>query len=760
MRSEDFINNGRVRRQVSASYDLIVVGGGLTGICCSITAARKGIHVCLIQDRPVLGGNASSEIRVWALGATAHMGNNNRFSREGGVIDEILTENIYRNRDGNPILFDALLLDKVLAEKNITLLLNTSVFEVRKSSPEMISSVVAWNSSAETQYELSASLFADCSGDGVLGYLAGAPFRMGAEEKGMYGEAFAPDSESYGELLGDTIFFYVKDIGHEVKYIPPEFALKNAEKHISRLGDSDYFSQEHNGCKYWWIEYGGRLDTVYDTETIRTELLKIVYGIWDYIKNSGKYPGMANYTLEWVGAIPGKRESRRFVGKYTVSQRDIVEQKTFYDAVSYGGWAIDLHPADGVYTSDSACNQWHSKGIYQIPFRCFVGDDIKNLMFGGRIASSSHVANGSTRVMCTCAHGGQAIGMAAALCIANGKLPEYYTQKENVRELQSSLIETGHFIPGIDIVCDGDKVANAEVKVSSTLHFNGFENNAGYEVLNFSAALLFPEIKGRLPEMSVPVMALENTVLTVQLRESSKAQNYTPDIVLEEIKLTLKAGESIPKWTFDTVLEGGRYCFVCFLANKQVQIGVSRDFLPGITTVYNQVHPEVSNYGRQNPPALIGFESFEFWCPRRLKNAVNLALAFSEVMDIYDAENLKTRLHRPYLGSNSWCAESAEADVVLEWPEQQEISEITLFFDTDSDQAMESVQMGYDRPVMPLCVRDYSVFSDKTLLAEVKDNHQAVNHFSFPQKIHSRSIRIHISNPEGIKAVIYDIIVK
>ena len=163
--------------------DLVIVGGGLAGTCAAITAARAGIKVLLVQDRPVLGGNSSSEIRLWVLGATSHMGNNNRWAREGGVIDEILVENTFRNREGNPHIVDTLLLEKVRNEPNIRLLLNTAVFEVTKRDEDTIASVRGFCSQNSTLYELSAPLFCDASGDGVLGFMAGAAFRMGAESR-------------------------------------------------------------------------------------------------------------------------------------------------------------------------------------------------------------------------------------------------------------------------------------------------------------------------------------------------------------------------------------------------------------------------------------------------------------------------------------------------------------------------------------------------------------------------------------------------
>jgi FAD dependent oxidoreductase len=202
----------RALRAENIHADLIIIGGGLAGTCCAIAAARANINVVLMQDRPVLGGNASSEVRLWVLGATSYMGNNNRWARDGGVINQVLLENRYRNPDGNALLFDAILLEKVVSEKNIKLLLNTAVFEIEKKDADTIQPVKAFCTQNSIACTLTAPLFFDASGDGIVGFLAGAAFRMGAESKNEFGEKFALSKE-YGELLGYSIYFYSKDTG-------------------------------------------------------------------------------------------------------------------------------------------------------------------------------------------------------------------------------------------------------------------------------------------------------------------------------------------------------------------------------------------------------------------------------------------------------------------------------------------------------------------------------------------------------------------
>ena len=747
----DRLEDSRDFKKVTIEGDLVIAGGGLTGVCCAIAAAREGLKAILIQDRPVLGGNASSEVRLWALGATSHMGNNNRWSREGGIIDEILVENTFRNKEGNPVLFDMVLIDKVLAEKNITLLLNTVIYRAEKKDARNISGVVALNPQNGTEYHVTGKYFADCTGDGTLGYLTGASFRMGAEDRAEYGEDFAPDRKTYGELLGHSILFYMKDTGRPVTFTAPDFALKDVEKVIPKLQNPNYFNVGQQGCKYWWLEYGGRLDTVTDTEEIKFELWKVVYGVWDYIKNSGKFPQAGNLTLEWAGLFPGKRESRRFTGLYTITQQDIIGQRRHYDAVAYGGWAIDLHPSDGVYAPGNACNQWHSKGVYQIPYRCYVTPDIDNLFIGGRIISSSHVANGSTRVMCTAALGGEVIGRAAAICEGRGLLPADIAAPENIPSLQERLVRNGNFIPGLGLSVPGNLVKEAGITVSSVLELDSLPHDGTWFRLDYPAAELVP-VADKVPAIVMTVEADEATELCMELRSSVKKENYTPDRTDAVRRISLQKGMNDIRVDFGVSYDSPRYVFLCFMTNPEVRIPLSGRLVTGITSVFNHINPAVSNFGRQTPPDGIGVEAFEFWCPKRRPEARNIAMKFEPALDAFGAGNLKNDLWRPYLGTNAWVAAAEDISPMLrlDWEEEQSISEITLFFDTDQDHAMESVQMGHAESVMPFCYREYRIFDSKgNELFHIRDNHQTVNRLKLAVPVPTRSLTVEFTRPEG-----------
>ncbi len=727
--------------------DLVVVGGGLSGVCCAITAARAGTQVILVQDRPVLGGNASSEVRLWILGATSHMGNNNRWAREGGIIDELLVENMYRNAEGNPLILDTITLEKVISEPNITLLLNTGVFDLEKDAadPDKITKVIAFCSQNSTQYELSAPLFCDASGDGIVGFLAGSAFRMGAESSEEFGEKFAPTAE-YGELLGHSMYFYSKDVGKPVKYVAPSFGLDVTDK-VPRFRS---FNTQDFGCRLWWLEYGGRLDTVHDTETIKWELWKVIYGVWDYIKNSGKFPEAENLTLEWVGTIPGKRESRRFEGDYMLIQQDIVEQRPHYDDVAYGGWSIDLHPADGVFSEKPGCNQWHSKGIYGIPYRCFYSKNVKNLFLAGRIISATHVAFGSSRVMATSAHGGQAVGMAAKICAENGWLPADLAQEENVKILQKELLKTGQHIPNLHLHDEADLVQKAEITASSTLQLTELPEEAEVTPMQFATAQMIPVRAGKMPRITIHPYASETTDLELELRVCSRKDSHSPDVILNKKTITLKKGRNCIPLDFEANFNEPTYAFLILQMNDNILLKYSPQRITGLLSVFNSINPAVSNYGKQEPTENIGVDLFEFWCPQRRPGGKNLAFKIESGIACFQPENLRNGVQRPTHQPNAWVAdlEDQHPALTLTWPEEQSISRVELFFDTDYDHPAETVLMHHSENVMPFCVQDFQILDDQgNVVFEKAQNHQTRTSIEFKEPLTTTSLTMKLRHP-------------
>ncbi|MDO1449393.1 FAD-dependent oxidoreductase [Rhodocytophaga aerolata] len=755
MIKEEFTENRRLKSE-RLQADLVVTGGGLSGTCCAITAARAGIKVLLVQDRPVLGGNSSSEVRLWVLGATSHMGNNNRWAREGGVIDEILVENTYRNPEGNPIIFDTVVLDKVVNEPNITLLLNTAVIAVNKKDPDTIESLTAFCSQNSTQYTLVAPLFCDASGDGIVGFLSGAAFRMGAESKEEFGEKFAPSAE-YGELLGHSLYFYSKDTGKPVKFIPPTYALQD----ITQIPRYKRFTAKEHGCQLWWIEYGGRLDTVHDTEKIKWELWKVIYGVWNYIKNSGNFPEAETLTLEWVGQIPGKRESRRFEGDYILKQQDIVEQRTHQDAIAFGGWSIDLHPADGVFSEKPGCNQWHAKGLYQIPYRCLYSRTIKNLFLAGRIISVSHVAFGSSRVMGTSAYIGQAVGMAAAICQAKQLLPRDLSKAPHLYELQNALLKTGQHIPGLILRDEKDLTRKAQINTSSELLLQELPMDGPLLPLDASAAQLIPLLPGNVPELRIHAIASQATELNVELRISSRVDNHTPDVTLEKQAISLNAGLNCIPLHFTAQIEQPCYAFLCLMKNPNVSLHYSQKRVTGLLSVFNKTNPAVSNYGKQTPPEDIGIDEFEFWCPQRRPEGHNFALKINPGIRVFSAQNVSNGIARPTSQPNTWVADfhDPQPTLILEWSSPQTISKIDLTFDADYDHPMETVLMSHPENRMPFCIRHYRLLNDTgQVVFEKEDNYQTRNSFTLDNPITTKRLIFQAEAPgEHIPAALFEI---
>ncbi|MGC5771653.1 FAD-dependent oxidoreductase [Paenibacillus pabuli] len=684
--------------------DITVIGGGLAGVCAAISAARLGQQVALVQNRPVLGGNSSSEVRVWVCGATAH--GINRYARETGIMGELFVENQYRNPEGNPYLWDLIILEAVRAEPNIRLYLNTDVHEVEAKGDgdeRMITSVTGWMMGSERKIRFESQIYLDCTGDGLVGFLAGAKFALGREARSEYGEEWAPEVADQ-ITLGSTLLFYTKDAGAPVRYIPPSFAKDITQtsipiRRVIRSGDS--------GCHYWWIEWGGEHDTVHDNELIRDELWAVIYGIWDYIKNSGKFDA-EHMTLEWIGSLPGKREYRRFTGDYVLTQNDIISQREFPDAVAFGGWSIDLHPPQGMYAEASGSKHMHADGVYHVPFRSLYSANVRNMLMAGRDISASHVAFGTTRVMATCAVIGEAAGTGAALCAAMGVSPRELHAR-HLAVLQQTLLRQDASIIGVRSRDELDLARRAQATASSTLTGIALEQPGETYPLGTDAALLLP-VRPLLSGLELLLEASSDTELTVELWDTGRKENYVPYTL--QVSATVKVTAGTAQWVnfpLEWRPEEPQNAFIIIRSNKTVSLYHSTEAHSGVLIFFkteeNHVSKNLEDHATDQPVVL--------WSMQGLARQPFCCRTLSETT-AYSADNTINGYHRPFGGPQQWMSQPMQSGtpewVQLTWEDPQTLAELHLTFNDDVNEDLVNLHHHQTTfRVMPELVRDYRV---------------------------------------------------
>jgi hypothetical protein len=417
--------------------DVCVVGGGMAGLIAAVAAARRGASVVLIHDRPVFGGNASSEVRMWICGAHGH------HRKETGILEEMQLANLHRNPEGLYSVWDSVLFEFGLMTPGLTSLLNTSVNNARMEDGQL-RAVDAWQLTTQIWHRVEADYFIDASGDSILAPLSGAETRIGRESREDFGESLAPKRADL-RTMGNTLLLQLEETEREQAFTPPDWAYRFDD-------DTNLPSRVGNGFghNFWWLELGGLQDTIGDAETIRDELLKTGWGVWDYMKNIGpQAEKLKNWRLRWFGALPGKRENRRYIGDYTMTQHDVDAEGRFEDLVAYGGWSMDDHHPGGLYYPGKATLFHKAPSPYGIPFRSLYSRNVPNLFCAGRNISVTHCALSSTRVMATCAIIGQAVGTAAALCVKAAKGPGQLGANA-IRSLQQQLMEDDCWLPNIE----------------------------------------------------------------------------------------------------------------------------------------------------------------------------------------------------------------------------------------------------------------------------------------------------------------------
>lgn len=696
-------------------------------MCAAIAAARQGRTVSLIQNRPVLGGNSSSEIRVWTRGST---GGGNLFSEEMGILGELKLANQYKNPEGNPILWDEILLDAVYQEHAISLFLNTLVVDVAHQDGH-IQSLTALEINSERRFQFRSPVYVDATGDGFIAASAGLSYVIGKECNGTYGEEHAPEQFD-PTTQGCTILMTFIKRDRPVAFVPPSYAypIEYIEKLLNNGGRM--VSEKSNGCDFWWVEFGGQKDTINEIASITLELKRLTLGIYNYIKNSGKFDA-DTLELNWTGSLPGKRESRRFVTEYVLTETDILQNRTFNDVAFHGGWYLDFHPSEGIYSKADFCTQI-PVDLYGIPLRCLFSSQSDNLLVCGRILGASHAAFASTRIMDTCALSGQAAGTAASVLVSDQLKTSDLLDKSVYARIQALLVEGDMLLPGYH-----QETISENIHVEASSVIDGLPGKeCGALSCHRDCFLAIPTELAAVSSLFLD--AKQEALLQVSYRYAALPSRNSKQGGWFHGMLELKQGRtSVDLARFSRKEDA--YLLLVLHASHGVSIPlVNKDLvgvLCGLRDSATYHHP------------LLSIRSFVSYGP----------------------ENLINGHSRPYNRAHIWLSGKEEQPTIrLNLEKSRSITAISLFFDCGLSEEMVSSRVADVDPhhniqlrsgVSPNLVRDFDVYvrigDEDVLVRRIRDNYQrhVMVRFEFcdTASLLIRFLRTHGSEHTGVYAI-------
>ncbi len=679
------------RHRTTGAVDVCVVGAGLAGTCAALAAARGGAITALVGDRPVLGGNSSSELRIPPGGS----GYYNPWANETGIIRELIVEDRARNHD--PVqyghansVWDLVLYDACRREPNLTVHLNTTITTVTMADASTIAEVCGPQSRSGLTLHIPGRLFIDCSGDGVVGVGAGVPCRIGPEARSELGEPLAPEQPD-DFVMGSSLVFRAREIGREAPFMPPDWA----EVYDFPEG-IPYRSTAQFASGYWWIEIGWPLDTLHDDETIRDELLRHVLGVWDHIKNRGPQQAAARtWALDWVGFVPARRESRRFVGAHVLTQQEIERREPFPDTIAYGGWSIDDHTRGGITalhmrpSFDAVAPEEYFVTPYPIPLRSLYAREVDNLLFAGRVMSASRIAFSSLRVQQTLAVIGQAAGTAAAWCARHDVLP---AEIDDPTPIQQRLMRDDCWLPGLA----GDDLARdsrGTVATASSVAAASVPPGEGGHSLSTEPAALVPVTSGRVDRA---LIYLSNPGDACEAQLAVRRADNIWDLDALESEPLMVAVAQVPA------------------GEGWVGIEIAAELEPGLYWL-SVTGPEsvIWRWGARDPIGLVAafrHASGTFWFgPGSWSVWHNLAITVEPESRPYTPAQAINGVPRPYADVNAWVSDPDRplpAWLEIELAEPTVFDTISLVFDSGLHR-INYVTPGLFRA--PECVRDYTV---------------------------------------------------
>lgn len=685
-------------------YDVVVVGAGAAGCCAAISAARTGAKTALVQDRPVLGGNSSIELGVPINGA----GSSHANARESGVIEEAgrIKARYNYHKMSEPFALVA------AQEKNLTVFLNRHVLGADKAGPDRIVGVQCRDTYTGARSYLRGKMFIDCTGDGWLGFYAGAKYRVGREAREEFNESHAPTAADRitmsGCLMGQLcLSFRSVDTGKPNTFVPPDWA--------SRLPKGEALGRHiRSPSGEWWLEHPGDIDTLCDAEKSRDELIRISYGYWDYLKNSWTdRQRAATLKLAYVPINEGKRESRRLVGDYILTQNDVQQAVLFPDRIAHAGWPLDVHHPRGIFSGKEG--PFHSNDhlpVHNLPYRIIYSVNIENLLMAGRNASVSHIALGTVRVQGTLSTLGQAAGTAAGLCLKHNLSPRQLGQ-QRLAELQQTLLKHDQYIVQMKNEDPADLARAATVTATSEATYEEFNQRAllpdESHPMTMPRAMMFP--RGETREVNEVVLLLSSAAkqpveLKLHVRQGDKPGDFSSRDDLTTAKASVAPGRH----------------FVAFAVKAKIE--------KPFAWVWLESAPDVSWYMMTRAPhgscRAYGGDKRAAWTVVDGQYYALFTRPGLRLPADYRASNIIDGVTR-IEGSQThlWSSDPAQPlpqSIELKLPKPAALNTVYLTFDTDMNAPFHTV------PLPAECVRDYTlsclVGGQWKPVAEVEGNFQ------------------------------------
>lgn len=759
-------------QKIKEKYQLVVVGGGLAGFCAAVAAARLGTKTCIVQNRPVFGGNSSSEIRVTPHGACAF----HAYARETGILSELLIEEravnheeIFENGWTNSV-WDLTMYNMAVSTPNLTIRVNTDVYDVIMANNRTLKAVIGKVQNAEIELEIQAEVFIDASGDGIVADKAGCEWRLGSEAQSEFNEPHAPLVASKN-VMGSSIHFKTIDMGYPVPYKAPDWAIK--------YEDPSFFYKQGRAPKqkrggFWWLEIGVPYDTIHQNEDIRHELTCHALGVWDWMKN--KDPKMKeeckNYALDWIGQVPGKRESRRIMGQYLFTEHDPQNRTVFEDEIAFGGWFIDLHTPGGLLAEQSepasgedynTFSEYAVKsyaGPYGIPLRCLISKDVDNLMMAGRNVSTTHAALGTVRVMCTTALMGQATGTAAALSLSKG-IPVHESPTKIIKEIQQQLLKDGCFLPNYKNTDENDSALKASVSASSEAYVSelAIDSEAYHDGLKIwqdqpqYEKLRMETRKGQLIAVntdeinSVGLFLTNHSDKNIEVKVWLLATEGIWDYGIQKLPLlaasviSVKPGTGWANWDLNIKhAPKGKFVRIDLDKNPDLEWHLAGRIESGHMALY-QIAPDRM---------------------RRFGNGETLTFKINPPQPCYSPNNVISGYTRPYQYTNLWKSnpnQNLPQWIELSWSEPKTIQSVELTFPGHLIREYHAYQPFYRDPQ---CPKDFMIdaWDGKgwNTIAEVKENYQRQCKIKLTEAVTTSKIKITVLETNGDpSAQIYEV---